>query len=154
MSKIEQITTLEELYKSGGAKTGNVFVDGMVEFLQSTKSLQVSEAAEFLGISPRLLTDTIKLFVGVMPKEMIPRWRVMQALDLMDANPEMKREEVAQACGFSLRGLEVNMQKHYGTTIDAYHLGKTRRNDTYFTDSSARVGVRRILENAQKLKKR
>lgn len=154
MSKIEQITTLEELYKSGGAKTGNVFVDGMVEFLQSTKSLQVSEAAEFLGISPRLLTDTIKLFVGVMPKEMIPRWRVMQALDLMDANPEMNREEVAQACGFSLRGLEVNMQKHYGTTIDAYHLGKTRRNDTYFTDSSARVGVRRILENAQKLKKR
>lgn len=154
MSKIKQITTIEELYKSGGAKTGNVFVDGMVEFLQTSKSLSARKAAEFLGISPRLLTDTIKLFVGVLPKEMIPRWRMMQALDLMDAHTEMKREEVAKACGFSLRSLEVNMQKYYGTTIDAYHLGKTRRNDTYFGDDTATVGVRKVLENAQKLKNR
>lgn len=154
MAKIQQITTIEELYKQGDAKTGNVFVDGMVEFLMTTKSLSPSEAAEFMGISQKLLTDTIKLFVGILPKEMIPRWRTMQALDLMDANPEMNREEVAEACGFSIRSLESNIKRFFGTTIDAYHLGKTRHNETYFANSSANVEVKKILENAQKLKNR
>ena len=154
MNKIEQITTLEELYKSGGAKTGNVFVDGLVEFLQKTKSIHASKAAEYMGISTKLLTEAIKLFVGMLPKEIIPRWRTMQALDLMDAHPEMKREDVAKACGLSLRSLELNMQKYYSTTIDAYHLGKTRSNDRYFADTTAGAGVRKVLENAQKLKER
>lgn len=153
MTKITPITTVEELCRTRGAATGNVFVDGLVEFLNSSRSNLVEDAAEYLGVPARLLSVNIQFFVGAHASEVIARFRSYQALDLLD-NPELSKEEVAANCGFaSYKVLEAVMRRYHGTTIDAYRTGKARRNSNYDYNQSAERR-RSVIDNARKLRDR
>lgn len=151
MIKITQITTIDELWKNGGAPTGNLFVDGFVEFLKNYPSHKPSDAAALMEINERLLREAILVFLGIKPIEAIIRWRVMQAIEMMN-NPELTISEIAHRCGFgSERSLERYMKEYYGTTIGTYRTGIVVRNGSYPFNQSV-AGRREVMENAKRLR--
>lgn len=146
MEKIQQITTLEELIQSEGVPTGNVIVDAFVEWVKANRSNQVTDAAEALGIPQRLLSDTIKFFVGTTAQNFILRWRMKQLLTLLD-DPDITNEDAARRCHFtSVTYVEILMKKYYQTTLRAYRTGQARR-DYYLTAEERRTRN----DNAKKL---
>lgn len=153
MTKITPITTVEELCRTRGAATGNVFVDGLVEFLKHSRSNLVEDAAAYLGVPIRLLSANILFFVGTHAGEVIVRYRSYQALDLLD-NPELSKEEVAIRCGFaSYKVLESVMRRYHGTTIEAYRTGRARRNGNFDYNQSAE-SRRSVIDKARQLRER
>lgn len=153
MIKFSQITTVEQLCQSQGAATGNQFVDGLMEFIRLNTSNSIEDAADYLGLPQRLLSDAIKFFVGATPREIIHRYRSYQALDLLD-NPQLSTDDVAQHLHFaSYKALEAVMRKYHGTTIGAYRNGKARRNGNYGYNQTSEAR-QCIIDNAKKLKQR
>lgn len=153
MIKIQQITTVEELYKTNGARTGNVFVDGVVEFLQNEPSHSASACAEYLGVDHHLLAGVVKLFLGLPLKEIIVRWRLFQAMDLLDTH-QFSLDEVAAKCGYSdPKCLGTAMKKYHGTTLNTYLTGRLRRNTNYDINSTAEKR-RQVMDNANELRQR
>lgn len=151
MIEIKQITTVEELWKSGGAPTGNVLVDALVEFLKISKSNDLDYMAAGYGVRIRLLQEAIPVFVGVTPHEMIRRWRVFQAMDLL-INTTMSEAEIAERCGFKdQRNLQILIRKYHQTTAAALRTGMPRRNSNYPYNES-RDKLREIYRNAKKIR--
>ena len=150
MIEIKQITTLEKLYFSHGALTGNVFVDAVVWLLIHDKGQnEVSKIADLLEVNRSTLTDVFQILVGIPLKEAIISWRLWEALDLMDANPTMSAEEVAQRCGFRrAQALGALFKKHFHTTIGAYREDTVRRNGNYDYNQTARQR-QEVIDNAK-----
>ena len=153
MIEIKQISTVEELYQSQGARTGNVFVDGVVDFLQHVPSHEASDCAKYLKVDQRTLTSVINIFLGESLKEVIIKWRVRQAIDLLD-DPNITFDTIASRCGYSsVKRLEFSIKKFYGTTMETYRSGKVRRNSNYDINKSSDKR-NNILLAAQQLKDR
>lgn len=153
MIKIQQIATVEELYDAHGAHTGNIFVDGVVEFLQHVPSHESSACAAYLHVDQHLLTGVIKIFLGLPLKEVIIRWRLLQALDLLDDH-KLSYEEVAARCGYAdTKRLGALMMKYYGTTLETYRTGRLRRNSNYSINATA-AKRRAVHDNARNLRHR
>lgn len=148
MIELKQIATVEELWQRKEQPTGNVIVDAMVEFLRTTRSHQVEDAAILYGVPKRMLQDAVQVFVGVSPHEMISRWRTLDAMEAL-LTTQLSEEKVAEQCGFrSGRNLCVVVRKYYATTTMAVRNGTPRRNSNfrYNTDSAE---YREIVQNAE-----
>ena len=81
---IKQITTVEELWNTAGAPTGQIAVDAVVDYVKRVNTHSAQQVAFYLNADQRFLNETMKLFVGVSLKEFIMQWRMRQALDLLD----------------------------------------------------------------------
>ena len=153
MILIKQITTVEELYKTKGAPTGQTAVDAIVDYVKRVKSHSAQEVALCLNVDQRYLNETMKLFVGVTLKEFILQWRMLQAIDLLD-DESLSVEEVARRCGFKLeKNLIAAFRARYGTTPYAYRNSSVFRNNNYRFNREAHQR-KRIIENAEKLRSR
>lgn len=153
MITIQPATTLDQLIATKGAPTGNPFVDGLVEFLRLNASNTVEDAANYLGVPERLLREAIHFFVGVTVREVIHRWRAMQALDLLD-DPALSLDAICKRLHFaSPKVLRAMMRTYYGTTIGMYRDGKLRRNGN-FDYNETKESRQTAIRNAQQLKKR
>ena len=153
MKEIKCITSVEELYKSNGAPTGEIIVDAVVDYVKRVKSHSVEDAATFLGQKRMWLSGAMQMLVGVSLQEFIIQWRVLQALDLLD-DPELSVAEVAKACGFrNEKNLVDTLRRRVGITPYAYRNGSLPRNSNYSfnRDSHAR---KKLIENVEKLKSR
>lgn len=153
MIEIGQITTVDELYRMKGARTGNIFVDGVAEFLQNVPSHEASDCAKYLRVDQRTLTSVISIFLGASLKEVIMQWRLRQAIDLLD-DLSIPYPTIASRCGYkSVKQLEALIKKHYGTTMETYRSGKLRRNSNYDINQSAE-SRRSVIRAAKELKDR
>lgn len=153
MKEIKQVTTMEELCNGGGAETGNVFVDGFVEWLKANISNSVEDAAVYMGIPYRMLVENIRFFVGVTPSQLTQRWRSIQLLDLLDEN-QYTLDQIARKLHLaSNKEVEAIMRKVHKTTIGAYLNGTARRNGNYVYNHTAE-GRRKVEENAEQLRNR
>ncbi len=151
MKEIKCITSVEELYRNGGAPTGEIVVDAVVDYVKRVKSHSAEEVATFLNVDKRLLSGTMKLLVGVTLQEFILQWRVLQAIDLLD-DRSLPVEEVAHRCGFKRdKNLIAAFQSRLGTTPYAYRNGTVLRNSSYSFNGDSHHR-NRVIENAEKLK--
>ncbi len=151
MKEIKRITNVEELYKNGGAPTGEIFVDAVVDYVKRVKSHSAEDVAVFLNVDKRMLSEVMKLLVGVSLKEFIIQWRVYQAVDLLD-DKSLSFSEVAQRCGFRCyKNLIAAFQARLGTTPYAYRNGTVIRHGNYSfnVDTQHR---KKVVENAEKLR--
>ena len=153
MKELKQVTTMEELCTRGGAETGNVFVDGFVEWLKANISNSVEDAAMFMGIPYRMLVENIRFFVGVTPSQLTQRWRSIQLLDLLDEN-KYTLDQIARRLHLaSGKEVEAIMRKVHKTTVGAYLNGTARRNGNYVFNHSAEAR-RKVEQNAKTLRDR
>ena len=153
MILIKQITTVEELYKTKGAPTGQTAVDAVVDYVKRVKTHSAQEVALCLNVDQRYLNETMKLFVGVTLKEFILQWRMRQAIDLLD-DENLSVGEVARRSGFKHeKNLIAAFRARYGTTPYAYRNGSVFRNSNYRFNREAHQR-KRIIENAEKLRSR
>lgn len=153
MKEIKPITTVERLYRTRGAATGECFVDAVVWLLVNRPDITESQQmGELLEVDASLLTKVIKLMTGTPLKEMITQWRMWQALQTMLEHPELDDEAISQQCGCGhAQDLEAKIKKRYHTTIGAFRHGQARRNGNYDYNQTA-AGTREVQDNAQKLR--
>ena len=150
---IKQITTVEELWNTAGAPTGQIAVDAVVDYVKRVKSHSAQEVALYLNVDQRYLNETMKLFVGVTLKEFIMQWRMRQALDLLD-DESLTVGQVARRCGFRrVKNLIAALHERYGTTPYAYRNGTVLRNGNYRFNQETHQR-KQIIENAEKLHSR
>ncbi len=149
--EVEQITNVEELYKSKGAPVGEIIVDAVVDYVRKVKSHSAEDVANFLRVDRRLLSGVMKVLVGVSLQEFILQWRVLQAIDLLD-DKSLSFEEVAHRCGFKrYKNLIATFQSRLGTTPYAYRNGTVTRHGNYSFNVDAQHR-RKVIENAEKLR--
>lgn len=147
MEKLHQITTIGQLIEQDGTPTGNSIIDAFTTWIKENRSNLVSDAAKALGIPQRLLSDTVRFFVGATALEVILRWRMNQALPLLK-DASLSPEDVALRCHFtSQKYLESLIQKYYHTTLRAYRTGKARQDFAMTAEER-----RDVNQNAQKLR--
>ena len=90
IDEIKTVSTVEELYKSNGAPTGEIIVDAVVDNVKRTTTHSSADIALLLKVKNLAwLSDAMQLLVGLPLQEFIFRWRLMQAIDLLD-NPELE----------------------------------------------------------------
>ena len=95
IDEIKTVSTVEELYKSNGAPTGEIIVDAVVDNVKRTTTHSSADIALLLKVKNLAwLSGAMQLLVGLPLQEFIFRWRLMQAIDLLD-NPELSVAEVA-----------------------------------------------------------
>lgn len=152
MIEIKQITTVEQLYRTKGAATGESFVDAVVWLLMHTYINEVREIAQLLEVDPSLLSKVLKVLTGVPLKEMITQWRMWQALEMMTEHPEMSDEQICQQCGCGhAQDLEAKLKQRYHTTLGAFRSGHARRNGNYDYNQTA-ASQREVTINADQLR--
>ena len=150
---IKQITTVEELWNTAGAPTGQIAVDAVVDYVKRVNSHSAQQVAFYLNADQRFLNETMKLFVGVSLKEFIMQWRMRQAIDLLD-DENLSVEEVAHRCGFRReKNLIAAIHARFGTTPYAYRNGSVLRNGNYRFNQETHQR-KSIIENAEKLHSR
>ena len=146
---IKQITTVEELWNTAGAPTGQIAVDAV----KRVNSHSAQQVAFYLNADQRFLNETMKLFVGVSLKEFIMQWRMRQAIDMLD-DETLSVEEVARRCGFKReKNLIAAIHARFGTTPYAYRNGSVLRNGNYRFNQETHQR-KSIIENAEKLRSR
>ena len=151
IKEIKQITTVEELYKNGGAPTGQIVVDAVVDYVKKVRSHSVENVAIILKMDQRFLNETMKVFVGVTLQEFILQWRILQAIDLLD-DESLSYEQVAHRCGFRrVKNLIATFRARLGTTPYAYRNGSVLRNGNYRFNQEPHLR-KDIIKNAEKLK--
>jgi len=153
MKEIKCITSVEELYKSKGAPTGESIVDAVVDYVKRVKSHSAEEVALFLGQKRSWISGALQMLVGVPLQEFILRWRVLQSIDLLD-DPELSVAEVANRTGFrNEKNLVDTLRRRVGITPYAYRNGTIPRNATYSfnRDPNSR---KKLFENVKSLKSR
>jgi len=150
---IKQITTVEELWNTQGAPTGQIAVDAIVDYVKRVKTHSAQGVAFYLNVDQRFLNETMKLFVGVSLKEFIMQWRMHQAIDLLD-DESLSYEQVARRCGFRrVKNLIAAIHTRFGTTPYAYRNGSVLRNGNYRFNQETHER-KSIIENAEKLRSR
>jgi AraC-like DNA-binding protein len=153
MIEIKRITSVDELYKNGGAPTGQIPVDAVVDYVKRVKSHSAEDVATYLGQKRVWLSGVLQMLVGVPLQEFIIQWRVLQALDLLD-DPELSVAEVAKACGFrNEKNLVDTLRRRVGITPNAYRTGSVPHNGNYSFNKDPHAR-RKLFENVEKLKSR
>ena len=76
------IKTIEELYdKKDG--TGEVILDEMAECLRKTRIIAVADLAALMDVDAHQLNMAVRLLTGMTTRDVINRWRLLQAQDLL-----------------------------------------------------------------------
>ena len=76
------IKTIEELYGRREA-TGEVLLDEMVNCLRRTRIIAVADLAALMDIDAHQLNMAVHLLTGMTTRDVINRWRLLQAQDLL-----------------------------------------------------------------------
>ena len=80
IEEIKTVSTVEELYKSNGAPTGEIIVDAVVDNVKRTTTHSSADIALLLKVKNLTwLSGAMQLLVGLPLQEFIFRWRLMQA---------------------------------------------------------------------------
>ena len=76
------VTSVEELYdrKDG---TGEVILDEMVSCLRKTRIIAVADLATLMDVNAHQLNMAVRLLTGMTTRDVINRWRLLQAEDLL-----------------------------------------------------------------------
>ena len=76
------IKTIEELYdKKDG--TGEVLLDEMAECLRKTRIIAVADLAALMDVDAHQLNQAVRLLTGMTTRDVINRWRLLQAQELL-----------------------------------------------------------------------
>ena len=76
------IKTIEELYdKKDG--TGEVLLDEMAECLRKTRIIAVADLATLMDVDAHQLNQAVRLLTGMTTRDVINRWRLLQAQELL-----------------------------------------------------------------------
>ncbi|MBR5715715.1 MAG: hypothetical protein IKX59_03950 [Bacteroidales bacterium] len=86
MIKLEQFTSVEELYRNRKTPTGELIMDALVFALNNTRTIQTSDIALFLGVNERSFREAVTLLTGMQLKDILQHWRLLQAKELWDAH--------------------------------------------------------------------
>ena len=76
------IKTIEELYGRREA-TGEVILDEMVNCLRRTRIIAVADLAALMDVNAHQLNQAMHLLTGMTTRDVINRWRLLQAQDLL-----------------------------------------------------------------------
>ena len=76
------IKTIEELYSRREA-TGEVILDEMVNCLRRTRIIAVADLAALMDVNAHQLNMAVHLLTGMTTRDVINRWRLLQAQDLL-----------------------------------------------------------------------
>ena len=76
------IKTIEELYGRREA-TGEVLLDEMAECLRKTRIIAVADLAALMDVDAHQLNMAVHLLTGMTTRDVINRWRLLQAQDLL-----------------------------------------------------------------------
>ena len=76
------VTSVEELYdrKDG---TGEVLLDEMAECLRKTRIIAVADLAALMDVNAHQLNMAVHLLTGMTTRDVINRWRLLQAQELL-----------------------------------------------------------------------
>ena len=153
IEEIKTVSTVEELYKSNGAPTGEIIVDAVVDNVKRSTTHSSADIALLLKVKLVWLSGAMQLLVGLPLQEFIFRWRLMQAIDLLD-NPELSVAEVAKRTGFRSENYLISVfRRRLGITPYAYRNGTVLRNGRYPFNQSAH-DRKMLLKKAAELKSR
>ena len=153
IDQIKTVSTVEELYKSNGASTGEIIVDAVVDNVKRSTTHSSADIALLLKVKLVWLSGAMQLLVGLPLQEFIFRWRLMQAIDLLD-NPELSVAEVAKRTGFRSENYLISVFRcRLGITPYAYRNGTVLRNGRYPFNQSAH-DRKMLLKKAAELKSR
>ena len=76
------VTSVEELYdKKDG--TGEVLLDEMAECLRKTRIIAVADLAALMDVDAHQLNQAVRLLTGMTTRDVINRWRLLQAQELL-----------------------------------------------------------------------
>ena len=81
------IKTIEELYSRREA-TGEVILDEMAECLRKTRIIAVADLAVLMDVDAHQLNQAVRLLTGMTTRDIINRWRLLQARELLAASSD------------------------------------------------------------------
>ena len=117
-------TSVEALYNSK-EPTGVAILDEMVGILRKTRNIAVADFATILDVNPYELAMMVRMLTGTTPRELIARWRLLQARDLLrshrfDAISDRPRRltAVANQCGWRSNRVLLNVARRYGFDLE------------------------------------
>lgn len=76
------VTSVEELYERKDG-TGEVLLDEMAECLRKTRIIAVADLAALMDVDAHQLNQAVRLLTGMTTRDVINRWRLLQAQDLL-----------------------------------------------------------------------
>ena len=76
------VTSVEELYERKDG-TGEVLLDEMAECLRKTRIIAVADLAALMDVNAHQLNMAVHLLTGMTTRDVINRWRLLQAEDLL-----------------------------------------------------------------------
>ena len=119
------VTSVEELYdrKDG---TGEVLLDEMAECLRKTRIIAVADLAALMDVDAHQLNQAVRLLTGMTTRDVINRWRLLQAQELLrqGAVGEAKEERIrrlnaaARRCGWRSYRVLLKVAHRYGVRVE------------------------------------
>lgn len=86
------IKTVEELYEKKDG-TGEVLLDEIAECLRKTRIIAVADLAALMDVDAHQLNMAVRLLTGMTTRDVINRWRLLQAQDLLRQGEEGEAKE-------------------------------------------------------------
>ncbi len=84
MINLKQFTSVEELYNRKGEPTGELIIDAVIEALRLTNTTRSDDIALFIGVNGYALRNAVQLLTGMILKDFVHHWRLLQAKELWD----------------------------------------------------------------------
>ena len=123
------VTSVEELYdrKDG---TGEVLLDEMAECLRKTRIIAVADLAVLMDVDAHQLNQAVRLLTGMTTRDIINRWRLLQACELLAASSDSTAKKgsrddrirllnaVARRCGWRSYRVLLKVAHRYGVRVD------------------------------------
>ena len=123
------IKTVEELYgrKDG---SGEVILDELAECLRKTRIIAVADLAVLMDVDAHQLNQAVRLLTGMTTRDVINRWRLLQACELLAASSDDvankgSRDDrirllnaVARRCGWRSYRVLQKVAHRYGVKLE------------------------------------
>ena len=130
------VESVEELYgKADG--TGEVILDEIAQCLRTTRLIAVADLAAMMDADTHQLSMAVRLLTGMTVRDIINRWRLLQARDLLqgkaqetatDSGDGSKRasngdrirrlETAARRCGWRSYRVMLKVAHRYGFKLE------------------------------------
>ena len=123
------IKTVEELYERKDG-TGEVILDEMAECLRKTRIIAVADLAVLMDVDAHQLNQAVRLLTGMTTRDIINRWRLLQARDLLTASSDSAAKKgsrddrirvlnaVARRCGWLSYRVLLKVAHRYGERLE------------------------------------
>ena len=130
------IKTVEELYERKDG-TGEVLLDEMANCLRRTRIIAVADLAALMDVDAHQLNQAVRLLTGMTTRDVINRWRLLQAQDLLQGKAKeaafdnvggtkgASKEErirvlnaVARRCGWRSYRVLLKVAHRYGVKLE------------------------------------